>query len=191
MRPLCRDLSRTDGRARHARLLCEAPRPRRRLSLGAHRTGPRGHRGGRRAELGSPAAAGCRVLRAKPRRGRAVRTEPRAIPPAGGKPRRGRRPAPHELVHRRPGRPPHDPGPDARSPPHRRPRRERRRRSLPRIQDPGRCVRRASGSGSLDLRREHRRDSRRGRGVPDGDAAGAGARPRLGHRALHGHRRLD
>ena len=58
-------------------------------------------------------------------------------------------------------------------------------------QDPGREVRRAPGSGPLDLRRERRRDRRRDRGVPDRHAAGAGARSRAGHRPLHRHRRLD
>ncbi len=88
-----------------------------------------GDRGGRRAELGPLAAAGRRVLRPEPRRGRAVHAESRAVPAAFREPRRGRRPRADELAHRRPGDPAGDPRADARPPPHGRPRRERRRRA--------------------------------------------------------------
>ena len=58
--------------------------------------------------------------------------------------------------------------------------------------DPGREVRRARRATTTAISAgERRRARRRDRGVPDRHAAGAGARPRAGHGALHRHRRLD
>ena len=58
-------------------------------------------------------------------------------------------------------------------------------------QHPRRAVRRAPGRRTYPLGRRHRRDRRRGRGVPDRRPARAGARPRARDRAVHRHRRLD
>jgi pimeloyl-ACP methyl ester carboxylesterase len=81
-------------------------------------------------------------------------------------------------------------GADARAPPDRRPRRQRRRGALPRRAHSRREVRRAHG-GRPHPAHEPRSDPRRGGGVHHGRQAhaGLGARPRDG--ALHRPRRVD
>ena len=155
VRSLRGDLSRADDCADHARQLREAPRPRRRLPVGADGREPRG---GRRhdvernwghfrpedVEYYAPSRIGDEQF---------VRNLEQYLRRAAS-PGAAAALAAHELVHRRPGRPPDDPGPDARPPPHRRPRRQRRggpRTSPSRI--PGAKFVELPGARPLDLRR--------------------------------------
>ncbi len=105
-------------------------------------------------------------------------------------PCRGARPDPHELAGRHPRHPSGHPLPDARPPPHRRPRFPGRRGPLHGGADSGRAVHRALRRRPRSLGRL-RSDARPGRGVPHRRSSGGAGRPRPGHRGLHRHRRVD